>query len=226
VSRLRRWSRTPAATWIVAGVAVPVALLAALAAHDVRSWRDTLHVDAARYATRPTAGQTWTAPTVFPAALSGRALAVARDRRWLSALRLYALTRQIQIDSEAGISARDERLLQTAEKSLSYLTRDPDPARAAQAYDLMGALLFEDAKGSIAPDLATYAAAVAAMQNAVRVDGTNERAKADLELILRQQLVDSTQANAVQPGDQGSNHGRQAGRGKGVPPASAPGGDY
>jgi hypothetical protein len=206
-------------------VAVAVAVLAALLAQDVRSWRTTIREDAIRYAISPSAQEQRTARTYLPAAVSSRLLSVDRDLRWHSALRLFALANAVDISS--GLTPRTEQLLQTAEKALSRAAQDPNPARASQAYALLSVILFKDSRGRFTQDLAASAASISAMQNAVRADGRNEKAEADLELLLRQFQADSAGASQQQANNQGPQGRRKGvGRGKGIPPVLAPGGDY
>ncbi len=223
-SRARELAGRTSVRLAVAALALALALGGALLAQDVRSWRDTLHTDAARYSASHSADEQWTAPTILPASLSGRALAVARDRRVLSALRFFALAHAI-MPTDAGITPQEQQLLETSEGALARMTADPDPAVSSQAYNLIGILLFTDAKASFTPDLAAYAAAIASFQNAVRTDGHNERAKANLELILRQRETDFLRSQLASNRNQKQN-GHTAGRGKGVPPLAAREGDY
>jgi hypothetical protein len=205
-------------------VALAIAVAAAVLAQDVRSWRNTLQADAVSYSVAPTAKERWTAPTILPASLSERLLGVARDRRQLSALRFFALAHSIHLNN-SGLTSQDEQLLQTAQGALGRVANDPDVVVASQAYIMLGVLLFTDARASFPPDAASYLSAVAAMQNAVRADGDNSQAKADLEMLLRQQKVDFARKKRLSPSNESSHHGKVAGRGKGAPP-KAPGGDY
>jgi hypothetical protein len=225
-ARVRRLTRSRPFLFGTAAVLLAVAVLAALLAQDVRSWRDTLRDDAIRYSVSPAAQQQWTAPTILPAGLSARLLGVAPDRRRLSALRFFALANAI--DFSNGITPRTKLLLQAAEVSLSRAAADPNPARASQAYTLLGVLLLSDADSSAeVVNVATYAAAVSAMQNAVRVNPDDAHARANLELLLRQLQADSSPGSERQANNQGSRQkGKTVGRGKGVPPLNAPGGDY
>ena len=224
-ARARRLARSRPFLLGTAAVLLAVAVLAALLAQDVRSWRDTLRADAIRYSVSPGAQQQWTAPTTLPASLSARLLGVAPDRRRLSALRFFALAKGI--DFSNGLTPRTKLLLQTAEVSLARAAADPNPARVSQAYTLLSVLLFNDAKAAYVVDVATYSAAVSAMQNAVRVDPGYAHARANLELLLRQLQADSSPGTDPEANNQGARQqGKTVGRGKGVPPLNAPGGDY
>jgi hypothetical protein len=206
-------------------LALTLAVLAALLAHDVRSWRNTLRNDAMTYAVSPTAPLRFTAPTYLPAAVSARVLAVNRDRRSLSALRFFA--RAHALNPYLAYAPAGQRLLHTAEAALTLAAQDSNSARAAQAYSLLAALLLKDARASFSGDIAPYLIAVSAMQNAVRADPGNEKLAADLELLLRQFRADVKQRTQLPANNQGSKKRRQVvDRGKGVPPLTTAGGDY
>jgi hypothetical protein len=225
-ARAGRWARTPAFRLAAAAAMLAVALLAVLLAQDVRSWRDTVTNDAIRYTTSPTTQKQWPASTYLPSGLSGHLLGVERTRRWLLALRLFAIANAV--DPRDIIQPGNEARLQAAEKSLARVAQDPDPASASRAYTLLGAILFKDSQGGFSPDVAGALASVAAMQNAVRVaDARNKQAEADLELLLRQFQADLERSELQQANNQGSRQsGKAVGRGQGIPPAKAPEGDY
>jgi hypothetical protein len=215
-----RWFR-----FALAALLIALAVVAAMLAHDVRSWRGSLRDEAIRYAVSPTAQTRSTAPTILPSGVSGRLLNVAPDRRRIRALQLFALAEAL--DTTQGILPGGERLLQGTENALSREAQDPNPARASQAYQLLSAVLFKDSKSALVPDLAAYAASISAMQNAVRADSRDPRAAANLELLLRQYEADSRQGSERQANNQGSQRrGKTIGRGKGIPPAKTPEGDY
>ena len=225
--RVPVWSLTRSATLKLAAgaVAITLASLAFLLAHDVRSWRDTFRSDTVRYAVSPTAPVSWTAPTYLPSSLSGRLIGIAPDRRWLSALRLFALAQAV--DTTGGITPPDQALLRNAEIALSAAAQDPNPVLASQAYQLLSVILFKDAKAGFVEDVAAYSSSIAAMQNAVRSDPANKQAEADLELLLRQFAADRRASQQTQSNNQGPRHkGSKVGRGKGVPPLISQGGDY
>jgi hypothetical protein len=146
--RLGRALRGPAGRHlrlILAAAALAIAVLLALLAQDVRSWRDTLRGDSVRYAVSHSAQERWTAPTTLPSGVSGRLLGVDPERRWLSALRLFALAEAVDITG--GVTPPSERLFQTTERALSAAAQDQSSVRASQAYTLLGVILFRDAKG-------------------------------------------------------------------------------
>lgn len=207
-------------------LALSIAVLVALLAHDVRSWRNTLRNGAMTYAISPTAPVQFTAPTYLPAGVSSRLLAVNRDRRSLSALRFFA--RAHALDLSVAYRQAGQHLLHTTERALTLAAQDPNGTRAAQAYSLLAVVLLKDARVSFTGDLAPYLIAMSAMQNAVRVDPGNEQAAANLELLLRQFRADARLRTQLAANNQGSRKRGKTivGRGKGVPPLTTAGGDY
>ena len=182
-------------------LALSIAVLVALLAHDVRSWRNTLRNDAVTYAISPTAPVQFTAPTYLPAGVSARLLAVNRDRRSLSALRFFA--RAHALDPNLAYGPAGQHLLHTTERALTLAAQDPNGTRAAQAYSLLAVVLLEDTRTSLSGDLAPFLIAVTAMQNAVRVDPGNEQAAANLELLLRQFRADTKRRSQLPGNNQG-----------------------
>jgi len=206
-------------------LALSIAVLVALLAHDVRSWRNTLRNDAMTYAISPTAPVQFTAPTYLPAGVSSRLLAVNRDRRSLSALRFFE--RAHALNSDLAYRPAGQHLLHTTERALTLAAQDPNGPRAAQAYSLLAAVLLQDVRASLTGDIAPYLIAVTAMQNAVRAEPGNEQAAANLELLLRQFRADVSQRTPLPASNQGAKKRREVvGRGKGVPPSTSGRGDY
>ena len=226
VTGWRRVARSGLFRLTVAAVALAIATLAALLAQDVRSWHRTLRTDATTHMVTPSAEPALTASTFLPSSVSGRLLDVGQDQRWFEALQSYTLARRIRIDSDIGVTRQQEEYFQSTEAALARLTHDGDPARASRAYQLLGIVLFLDARGSVSPALATYAASISAMQNAIRVEPSNIQAKVDLELLLSQQEADSTKRKQKQAGNPNARTGHRAQRGEGSPPPNGPIGDY
>src|SRR5439155_25822314 len=63
--------------------------------------------------------------------------------------------------------------------------RDPDPVRASQAYNLLAVLVFREAYPGNVVVRRLVQESLTDLQNAVRLDPTNEPAKQNLELTLR-----------------------------------------
>jgi hypothetical protein len=211
----------------VVAVALCVAAFAALLAQDVRAWHDMFQRDSARYLVSSAARQELTASTVLPSSVSGRVLQVGQDQRWFTALRDYRLARAIDISTYIGVTPKQERFFQSTESELAQLAQDPNAELASRAYELLGIVLFLDARASVSPPLATFAASISAAQNAVRADPSNESAKVDLELLLSQQAAEQSQNRSQrQSGNPNSHSGQKARRGEGNPPPSGQIGDY
>ena len=169
-------------------VAVPAAaligVLALLLAHDARSWRNTLRDDSAEYSVSPGERLRLTAPSLLPSSVSGL-LSVDRDRDWLRALKKFSAAYRSTINLRPRPAAYRAR---TAAGRSRQGHRDPDPARASQAYNLLAVLTAREAFGTgIVHGLMQEA--LTDLQNAVRLDPTDEEAKANIEIVLRALVV-------------------------------------
>jgi hypothetical protein len=175
---------------VSAAVAV-AAVLALLLAQDLRSWRHTLASDTVDFSLAPRRPLPLTAPTILPAGLSSRLLDIRRDREWLDALQKFVVTYD-QIENQDALGPGAYRLLHISEAALAKVTQDPGPARASQAYNLLGVLVFRSAYPGTGVDPGLVQDALSDIQNAIRVDGSNEAAKENLELALRTLVASHT----------------------------------
>jgi hypothetical protein len=192
-----------------------LAVGAVLLAEDVRSWRDTLRDDSVRFAIAPTGPQRWTAPTVLPAGLSGRILAVGPDRARLSTLRLFtrAYSAVFGVPPQY-ITAAQHRLVDNALASLNRASQSTDPVRASQAFNLLALLQLSTIRNAFGDfDVAAANSAVANLENAVRADHGNTHAKVNLELELRA-LARNPAYNALEPGGDKASGKRKGAAGK------------
>jgi hypothetical protein len=175
--------RAAALTALVVACAIAGALALA-AAHDVRSWRDTLRTAELETAATPGAAIRTRPNTLLPAGLSGRLLATDRDREWLAALRefsdAYRSTR-----GRATLTRPDFRALERGEDALSRVTRDPDEKRASEAYNLVAVLTLREAffGSGVDPELAEQAKVE--FEDSIRLDQNAQAPKENLELALR-----------------------------------------
>jgi hypothetical protein len=94
-------------------------------------------------------------------------------------------SRRCPISCASTTSSTRSTILNGAERDLTPLTQDPRPANASQAYDLLAVLYFRSAYPGSGTDPGLLAEAVSDLQNAVRVDPSNETAKENLELAMR-----------------------------------------
>jgi hypothetical protein len=198
---------------VLAGVALVVALVAALLAEDVRSWRDAFRHDDVAFAASPHSKQDWRASTtILPGDPAGSLLGVGDDRTLRLGVRLFVAGYRKGLGFDNGVSER--QLRSAAEAALAHAAQDGDARHSSQAYDLAGILAFGDSSASGGGRGATDRA-VTDLQTAVRRDRANEDAKANLELLLRL-LV----AHGQRPGTNATAGPRSTGRrgaGSGTP---------
>jgi hypothetical protein len=169
---------------VAAAAAAVVGVVALLLAHDVRSWHHTLGVAAADYSVAPKAPLSLSAGTFLPAGLSGRLLATGRDRQWLDALQKFVITRD-RLANQDQLGPAAYRMLRESEAAVSKLTQEPDPLLSSQAYNLLAVLVFRSAFPGDSIDPGLVQDAVTDLQTAVRVNGGDELAKENLELVFR-----------------------------------------
>lgn len=194
--RVRRHWRTAAVS-----AAAIVGVLLLLLAHDVRNWRSTLTRATLQTTKHPASPWSTSASTALPPGLSGSLLSVGRDRQWLGGVQLFAYAYQ-QTENLDNLGASGYELLLQGEARLTKLTQDPDPVRAAQAYDLLAVLVFRQAYPGSGVDAGLVGDAVIDLQDAVRLDPHDELAKENLELALR---VASAVHNAVRKASSSGN---------------------
>jgi hypothetical protein len=170
-----------------------LAILVALLAADVRSWRSSLAAGDAVYADSP-ARASWV-PSTRLGGLAGDLLGVDDDLAVRRALQLYSSSSRLRLRLDNAVEVETAR--GTAQDALAAVARGSDRRRASQAETLLGITAFAGKSGSDA--------AASAFGDAVRADPANDDAKFDLELVLRL-------AGA---------HGRRTGRGQGGPSKSS-----
>ena len=199
-------------TWAAAAGLGVLAALGVLLAHDVREWGSSVGSGDARYAASPAAAR-WSPATVLPSGVSEDLLDVREDVDARRAIQLFRLADRARGGLDTALQRQGTRA--RAELALADVGRAAAPPVASQASDLLGVLAFGDfaAGGGRDPDQAGRA--VSAFAEAVRLDPTNEAAKANLELVLR-----LFQARGVRPGASPTVGGHGPGRrgaGAGLP---------
>ena len=170
------------------GVLAVIGVLALLVGHDVRAWRHTIRTAVVSYDVAPKRPLSLDAPTLLPSAFSARLLGVRRDRLWLEALQKFVVTRD-RIANLDQLGPAAYRELRESEAALSKLTQDADVRRASDAYNLLGVLTFRSAYPGDSIDPGLVQDALTDLQTAVRVDGGDDVAKQNLELVLRALLA-------------------------------------
>jgi hypothetical protein len=165
----------------VAALALVVAVLLALFSADLRSWRDAMRAGDVRYAASAGGAPEWHASTILPNALSRRLLAVDDDRTLREAV--FAFRRVARTGGGESVLPRRQARA-AAEARLIEVVSNGSREQASQASNLFGVLTFADAlsgKRAATPVERT----VAAFREAIRLDPSNDDAKANLELLLR-----------------------------------------
>ena len=189
----------------LAGALAVLAVLAALAASDVRAWPAALADGDAAYVATPSRA-TWT-PHTRLGGVSEAALGVRDDVELRQALQLYVDAAKLHLRLDNAVDVESARA--RAQDVLEQVARAGDPQRTSQVLTLLGILAFRaSAAGGAQSQLD---AALSDFTDAVRADPTNEQAAYDLELLLQLTAAHGTR---VQPG-QGGGFGRTGHRGAG-----------
>ncbi len=189
----------------VATALAVLAVLAALAASDVRAWRSSLAAGDAAYVATPSRAA-WT-PQAWLGGVSGSLLGVRDDVQLRKALQLYVDAAKLHLRLDNAVEVEGARA--RAQDALEQVSRASGPQRTSQVLTLLGILAFRAAAAGGAQSQVD--AALSDFTDAVRADPTDEQAAYDLELLLRLTAVHGTR---VQPG-QGGGFGRTGHRGAG-----------
>ncbi len=186
-----------------------LAVLAALLAADVRSWRDSVESGDAVYAAAPARAE-WT-PSTRLDGLAKSLLGAGDDVDARRAFQLYRATVGVNLRLDNAVHVQTARA--QAQDALERVARDADPRRAAQARTMLGVLAFRAvARGA---EQSQIEAAAADFADAIRADPSAEPAKFDLELLLRLTAAQGTRTGR-EPGAGTRGTGRR-GAGAGTP---------
>jgi hypothetical protein len=189
----------------LAGVFAVLAVLAALVAGDVRSWRSALAAGDAVYVASPSRA-TWSAHAHL-GGVSGALLGIRDDVQFRHALQGYVEAAKLHLRLDNALAVESARA--GAQDALEQVSRARDPRRASQALTLLGILAYRAfASGGTQSQVD---AAISDFTDAVRADPANEEAAYDLELLLR---LTAAHGSRVEPG-QGGGFGRTGHRGAG-----------
>lgn len=196
---------------VVAVALAVVAVLAALLAADVRSWRSAITQGDAAYAVTPHRA-TWT-PSTSLGGMARTLLGVRSELEFRRALQLYGIAAATpdRLDTATELQS----IKAQAEDALATATRGP---HASQADTLLGILAFDavaNGTGSSGAGSSGADAAIADLADAVRADPANAAAKFDLELLLRLTEAKGSRPGAGTAGSFGK--GGRRGAGGGVP---------
>ena len=182
-------------------VLVVLAVLVALLAADVRGWQRTFASDDVR---------TSAPPVRIPWNLAGRLLGVGDDVRARRAIRQFEQTvsASARLDNALGVTGARAR----AETELAAVARGSG-TRSSQAGTLLGVLAFGDLARGGGRDPSQAETAIADFENAVWADPSDEIAKFDLELMLRQLAARGVRTGVTSGGGAGSTGHQGAGGG-------------
>jgi hypothetical protein len=166
----------------VAVLLLVAALVAALLASDLRSWRSAVARGDAEFAQSP-AEASWRADTLLPFHTGRNVLGLSSQLALRSAAQQFVHLQSVGNGLDNGYSESQQR--GALEGTLTRLAAGPDRARNSAAELMLGILAFLDTRqrGAAAP--APVEQAVSDFQAAVTDDPANTNAKYDLELLLR-----------------------------------------
>jgi hypothetical protein len=162
-----------------------VAVVLALLAADVASWRSTVARDDVRFRALPTHRHLWTPPTRLPGSPASKLLGTTSTIQWRRALQYFWYARigsnpEVKMDTPTLRAAAQDRLL-------SQLAGAPTPVQRSAAANLLGVLVVttpapgndQDVIAQILKRAASY------FQQSIEIDPENLDAKQNLELVLR-----------------------------------------
>jgi hypothetical protein len=177
----------------IAGAAVCalLALLLVVFAVDVLRWQSELGGADVRFDATPRSGaqDRWAVDGILPSSLEKLAFRVEDDLEYREAIQLFA---RVEPGAVQIFGPQLENLYGTAQVEVGRIGRvDPDPARRSRALNLAG--VFQVGRQASPSNQVTDAAerlavlrqAIGLFQSAVRLDESNEDAKLNLELVLR-----------------------------------------
>lgn len=194
---------------LLAGAAAFVAIVLALLAADLRTWRDTMHADDLRFRAGNSAPD-WSASTILPRTVAARVLGVDDDRELRHAIALFR-----DVNAGSSTSPLQRRHLRgEAEAALADVVAQGEATQASQASNLLGILTFADATSSH-NSTTPVERSQSAFENAVRLDPDNSAAKANLELLLR--LIEARGSRLGSNPGPGPRVGGRRGAGAGTP---------
>jgi hypothetical protein len=162
--------------------AVAALALALLAVETVRA-RDALTAGDRRYATAPDDAGLWRPGALGAPSVSRPVLGLDDDLDYRRAVRAMRLSqRDAPTNSDVDVILRRvqaQRLLQQVAKS------DPDPRRRSRAMNLLGVLVLSTPAANREERVTMQQVALGALQKAIQLDPGNDKAKFNLEVLLR-----------------------------------------
>jgi hypothetical protein len=194
----------------LAALAGSVLLL--LVALDARAWADAIRNDDAVFRVAPKEAA-WAPDERAPFGIARRVLALDDDLALRRAIERFQLARLQAAFFNPNVTLQAGKA--RAQIALAAVERDAPRARDRSiAANLLGVLAFQEARGDPIHAAQAIRRAAVAFRRAIQADGTNEDAKANLELILRLDEANS-QLQRQQSGVLGNARGHGTGAGSG-----------
>jgi hypothetical protein len=197
----------------VAVAALVVAVLAALLAADLRSWKSAVSAGDVEYAQNHVTAH-WRADTTFPAGFSRGLLGISQQLAFRRAASSFAIVRTLGNGVDNGYSESQRRA--ALEVVLTNLASGSDRTRDSIADNMLGVLAYQDSRQSGPSAPAPIDRSVADFEAAVELDPTNEDAKFNLEW-LRHELAPHGTRGGGTSGQGGPAKNGRKGAGGGVP---------
>lgn len=197
------------------GVAVLLLVLATfvvLLASDLHAWQQAVRAGDTRFVQSP-ARATWTTSPIIPFRLAEGILGLSSQIAFREAAQSFVVVKAAGNGLDNGYT--ESRTRGVLEAELAQLARGSNRARDSQADNLLGILAFIDSQENGPTGPAPVQRSVGDFQAAVQLDPTNDEAKFNLELLLRE-LV----AHGERSGSNGSTSGPargHTGAGAGTP---------
>jgi len=168
---------------VVAGALLVLAVLAALLAVDLLRWDAAVRSGDRRFV-RDAAGARWRASTILPGDPAKHVLGLGDGLAFREAAQEFEAVLAVGRGYDNGLSEGQTR--GELELTLAELARSSDRRLASRADNLLGILAFADSQRSGVTAPAPVDRSLADFQAAVRLDPSDDDAKFNLELLLRQ----------------------------------------
>jgi hypothetical protein len=175
------------------------ATVAALLAADLLGWHDTVRAGDSEFMRQP-ASASWSGSSVLPFDPALRILGLGDQLAFRRAARSFVGVEAAGNGIDNGYSESQAR--GALEGVLANLAQGPDRRLDSAAENLLGILAFKDSQQRGPSTPAPVDVSVADFESAVELDPSNQEAKFNLELLLRELL-----AHGVRPGSNGSSSG-------------------
>jgi len=170
---------------IAAVVSACLAVLLALLAADVASWRSTVARDDLRFRASPTHAHLWQAPTQLPGDPAAAIVGTASTLNWRRAIQYFWFTR-VGSNPNTGMDTPTLRAA-AQDKLLAELAAAPSETQRSAAANLLGVLVATTPAPSRDQDVIAQILkrAEGYFEQAIALNSGNTDAKQNLELALR-----------------------------------------